>query len=283
MSTPANARADTAAVRIEGLVCRAGRVAGVAGGVAAGFAAGLATDSRLLLDLPQLTIHSGEHVLLVGPNGAGKSTLLRCLGGFMPIAQGQAQVLGRRLGPRPLRRAALRDLRSEVGQLLQGLHPVARLSVLDNTLVGALGRLRRAGGRAALRSLWRSYPANEVDAAMQALQAVGMAARAQDRADSLSGGERQKLAMARLLLQRARLVLADEPTASLDPAAAQQACALLRQAAAGATLLTVVHEPALLPLLGDRVLGLRAGRLVFDRPVGQVDDSLLADLYRRDT
>ena len=143
--------------------------------------------------------------------------------------------------------------------------------------------MRRAGGSAALRSLWRSYPANEVDAALQALHAVGMAARAQDRADSLSGGERQKLAMARLLLQRARLVLADEPTASLDPAAAQQACALLRQAAAGATLLTVVHEPALLPLLGDRVLGLRAGRLVFDRPVGQVDDRLLADLYRRET
>ncbi len=274
MSTPANARAGAAAVLVEGLVCRAGRPQHGGGA------------GRVVLDLPQLRIEAGERVVLVGPNGAGKSTLLRCLSGFIQPSQGRVVVLGRLLdspagksfGRRAVPRAALRSLRCEVGQLLQGLHLVARLSVLDNTLIGALGRLH---GGSAWRSLWRSYPAAEVNAAHQALQAVGLADRAHEQVDQLSGGERQKVAMARLLLQRPHLVLADEPTASLDPAAAQAACALLRQTATGATLLTVVHEPALLPVLGERVLGLRDGRLVFDRPVAQVDAALLAALYQR--
>ena len=291
MSTPANARAGTAAVLVDGLVCRAGRhQAGANGDSGDSAAAGAA--GRVLLDLPQLRINQGERVVLVGPNGAGKSTLLRCLSGFTQPNQGRAVVLGhlldrpasswsgRLLNQGQLPRAQLRQLRREVGQLLQGLHLVARLSVLDNTLMGALGRLQ---GAAAWRSLWRQYPAAEVAAAHAALQAVGLATRLHERVDSLSGGERQKVAMARLLLQRPRLVLADEPTASLDPAAAQAACVLLNQVAAGATLLSIVHEPALLPLLGSRVLGLRAGRLVFDRPVAQVDAALLAALYQPQT
>ena len=233
-------------------------------------------QGRVVLDLPALQVAVGEHVVVVGPNGAGKSTLLRCLSGFVQPAQGQMAVLGRELGPKPLARAALRDLRRDVGQVLQGLHLVARLSVLENTLIGSLGRLK---GAAAVRSWWHAFPAEETEAALRALQAVGLAERAHDRADGLSGGQRQKVAMARLLLQQPQLVLADEPTASLDPHAAHAACQLLRRAAAGATLLTIVHEPALVPLLGDRVIGLRAGRLAFDRPAGQVDAALLAELY----
>jgi len=96
----------------------------------------------------------------------------------------------------------------------------------------------------------------------------------------LSGGERQKVALARLLVQRPRLVLADEPTASLDPQAAEAASALLRQSAAGATLISVVHDPALVPLLGDRVIGLRAGQVLFGQPLGGLAPDLLAALYR---
>lgn len=238
----------------------------------------VAAGPRVLLQLPRLQLAAGEHLVVVGPNGAGKSTLLRCLGGFVRPAVGQLQVLGRTLAPPLPSRALLRAHRREVGQLLQGLHLVARLTVLENTLIGALGRLR---GSDAWRSCWRHYPAPEVAAAMAALQAVGMAARGDERVDSLSGGERQKVAMARLLLQRPRLVLADEPTASLDPAATQEAIALLRHAAAstGATLITIVHDPALVPQLGERVLGLRGGQVVLDGPVALLDAAAQARLY----
>ncbi|MGB8149132.1 MAG: ATP-binding cassette domain-containing protein, partial [Azonexus sp.] len=97
-----------------------------------------------------------------------------------------------------------------------------------------------------------------------------------------SGGERQKVAIARLLMQGPRLILADEPTAALDPAAAAEVCHLLRKAAAEATLITVVHNPSLLPLLADRVIGLRQGRIAFDLPIAAVDDEKLVNLYRPD-
>ena len=235
---------------------------------------------RVVLQVPLLTLAHGERAVVVGPNGAGKSTLLRCLSGFVTPTAGRVEVLGRTLfSPmtrQPLPRPALRALRTEVGQLLQGLHLVARLTVLQNTLVGALGRLH---GVHAWRSWWHHFPAEEVAAAQQALHAVGMAGHADERVDRLSGGERQKVAMARLLLQRPRLVLADEPTASLDPAAAHAACALLSQVAQGATLITIVHDPALVPLLGERVIGLRGGRIVFDGPAHALDAAALADLY----
>ena len=113
-----------------------------------------------------------------------------------------------------------------------------------------------------------------------ALRAVGLLAKADERTDKLSGGERQKVAIARMLMQRARLILADEPTASLDPLAAAEICRQLALAAKGATLITVVHNPSLIPLLADRVLGLRQGKLVFDMPVSTLDDASLAGLYR---
>ena len=233
-------------------------------------------SGRVLLQVDHLRVAPGECVVVVGPNGAGKSTLLRCLTGFVTPGSGRVEVLSRTLAPQTLASPALRALRADVGQVLQGLHLVARLSVLQNTLVGALGRLR---GVHAARSWWHQFPVDEVEAARRALQAVGLTERADDRVDRLSGGERQKVAMARLLLQRPRLVLADEPTASLDPAAAHAACALLRQAAEGATLISIVHDPALVPLLGSRVLGLRGGRIVFDGPAHALDAAVLSGLY----
>jgi phosphonate transport system ATP-binding protein len=235
------------------------------------------TGGRIVLDVPWLQLQSGQHVALIGPNGAGKSMFLRCLTGFAKPTSGQVQVLGRELGePRGLRGAPLRGLRAEVGQVLQGLHLVQRVSVLDNVLMGALGRLR---GVQAWHSWARSFATTEHEQAHRALAAVGLAGRAEERADRLSGGERQKVAIARMLMQHPRLILADEPTANLDPAAAQEICALLRQAAGTATLITVVHDPALLPLLAGRVIGLRHGRVMFDCTLASLSQKDLKDLY----
>jgi phosphonate transport system ATP-binding protein len=232
--------------------------------------------ARTLLQVPQLTIHGGERVALVGPNGAGKSTLLRTLTGFAVPAQGHVQVLGRGLGPgaaAPLTRRGLRELRAQVGQVMQGLHLVPRLTARENVLVGALPRLP------GWRSWARLYPRSLVAQADAALAALGLAAHIHTRADRLSGGERQKVGIARMQLQQPRMILADEPTAALDPAAVAEACRALQQAAHGATLVTVVHQPTLLPLLAERVLGLRGGRIVWDLPLPAVDATALADLY----
>ncbi len=230
-------------------------------------------QGRIILQIDHLHVHAGERVAVVGHNGAGKSTLLKVLSGLVPISQGRVQVLGAHVSP-GMRQQDLRALRSKVGHLWQGLHLVGRLRALDNVLIGALGRIR------GWRSWLRLYAAPEQALARLALERVGAADLADVRCDQLSGGERQKVALARLLMQGPELVLADEPTAALDPVAAAQSCAQLFQAAQQATLITVVHNTALLPLLADRVIGLRQGRVMFDLPTAQVNDTVLNQLYQ---
>jgi phosphonate transport system ATP-binding protein len=234
---------------------------------------------RTLLQLSSLVVREGERLALLGPNGAGKSTLLRLLGGAVRPARGEVQVLGvpvaRRSGP-PLAGEALRALRGQVGQVIQGLPLVARLSALENTLIGALAR---DDALPAWRSWARVYPAPLAQEARCLLAQLGLGARAQVRADRLSGGERQKVAIARALMQRPRLLLADEPTSALDPSSTEVVLRLLHQAGA-ATRITVVHQAALLPGLAERVIGLAGGRLVFDLPRAEVSAGRLRDLYR---
>lgn len=233
-----------------------------------------ATGGPMSLQINHLHIAQGERVAIVGHNGAGKSTLLRLLSGFVRPTAGRVIVLGRSLHT-PLPANSLRALRCEVGQIMQDLHPVERLTMLENVLIGCLGRTRGWRGWA------RCFPHVEVKAAQAALRAVGLLARAGARADELSGGERQKLALARLLMQRPHLILADEPTAALDPVAAREVCQLLVRASAGATLVSVVHNPALLPLLADRVVGMKHGTLDFDLPMAAVNLDRLDAFYRQ--
>lgn len=237
------------------------------------------TAGRLLLDVPALTVQVGERVALVGPNGAGKSTLLNVLSGFRPPTRGQVCVLGRRFGGADVPALSpddWRKLRAEIGQVMQSLHLVPRLTALDNTVLGALAR---PGAMPLWRSWLRCYPAALRQEATDALADLGLAQRLHARADQLSGGERQKVSLARLRLQRPQLVLADEPTSALDPSATQQACQALLATARQATLLSVVHDPALLPLLADRVIGLQGGQLVFDVPIDELGTHLLEPLY----
>jgi phosphonate transport system ATP-binding protein len=238
----------------------------------------VAVGNRVLLDVPHLAIAPGERVAVVGPNGAGKSTLLKLIGGLAVPTQGSVQVLG--LDRQLMRSRERRDLRRDTGLLMQGLHLVPRLSARENVLVGALARLR---GADALRSWCRWYPDALRAEADSALTALGLADRARTRADRLSGGERQKVALARVQLQRPRLLLADEPTSALDPAATREVCLALRAMAdePGRTLLTVVHDLELLPLLATRVIGIADGRVRWDRPISEVMPALLKALYER--
>lgn len=219
----------------------------------------VSVGSQVLLRDVGLRIAPGERVALVGHNGAGKSTLLKALAGFGHVSGGSLRVLDTEL--RHLRApATLRRLRSRVAQVHQGLHLVARLSALDNVLIG---------GAARQTSAWtwmRRWPDAERRAAQAALVRVGLGGSAHRRTDTLSGGERQKVAIARALHQGAPLMLADEPTASLDAEAADEVAGLLAAVAVErrATLVCVVHDLDLLPRLADRAIALRRGIVVAD-------------------
>jgi phosphonate transport system ATP-binding protein len=229
---------------------------------------------RRLLDIPSLRVEPGERVAVIGPNGAGKSSLLRILTGLVRPTAGEVWVLGRPLH-QGLDASDWRCLRAEVGLVHQGLHLVPRLTARENVLIGALAHpLPR------WRSWSRLYPLAWVTEADAALARFGVAECAELRADRLSGGERQKVALARLLMQRSRLVLADEPTAALDPSSAALACEGLRSAPRDGTLLAVVHQAELLSLLADRVIALCDGRVAWDRPRAAINAKALADLYR---
>lgn len=230
------------------------------------------SGSHFVLRVDKLRIVHGERVAIVGHNGAGKSTLFRLLSGFIVADEGRVQILQRDLHSQLTAKEMLK-LRCEVGQVMQGLHLVQRLSIIENVLIGCLGRFH------GWRSWARIYPESEIVAACQALRSVGLLSSRHMRTDRLSGGERQKVAIARLLLQRPQLILADEPTAALDPNAAREVCQLIKQAAAESTLISIVHNPALLPLLADRVIGLKGGGVAFDLPVAAVDEACLDDLY----
>jgi len=235
------------------------------------------TGHTVLLDAVSIDIDARERVAIVGHNGAGKTTLLRVLSGLVPATSGEVEVLGRRID-RAIRPDDLRALRSGIGQVFQGLHLVGRLSALENVLIGALGRTR------SLLACVRLFPAAERARAYAALESVGVAHRADMRVDRLSGGERQKVAIARALNQAPRILLADEPTASLDPPAAREIAELLSSIAASARipLVTVGHTTTLLPLLADRVIGLSGGRVAFDHPIGAIDRATLDALYTGD-
>ena len=227
---------------------------------------------RRILKVDSLHISRGEKVAILGRNGAGKSTLLRCLNGFVKPTTGHIVVNSHTVFP--LRRERdLRLVRAQVGQVLQGLHLVARLSAMENVLVGGLARMPR------LRSWARIFTNEETQRAQAALKAVGMAHLAEKRADKLSGGERQKVAIARMLMQEPELVLADEPTAALDPTAADEVCELLVKATENSTLITVVHNVSLVPLLSQRVIGLKAGEVVLDCVSNELTQAQLDHLY----
>ena len=219
-----------------------------------------------------LTVPPGQAVALLGPSGAGKTSLLRLLAGQLRPAAGQVSVGGHDLS----RLRTRRELAALVGLLPQQLDLVPQLSVKHNVQAGALGRW------SVLRSLGALVLPLEHPPARAAVVRMGLDGRFEDRVVELSGGEQQRVALARLLVQDPALLLADEPVSSLDPARAEHLLDLLRTAARedGRTLVTSLHDPELARRSVDRMVGLRNGQVVFDLPPHEVGPELLADLYR---
>jgi phosphonate transport system ATP-binding protein len=218
-----------------------------------------------------VTIAAGERVAVVGPSGAGKSTLLRLLNTSLAPSCGHVAVLGREVPALSAR--DLRALRARVGTIYQQLHLVPQASVMQNVVSGRLGRISL--GRALLALLSRA----EAERVRAVLAQVGIPEKIYERVDRLSGGEQQRVAIARALYQEPEIVIADEPLASLDPARSAEIMELLARTFAGRTMVVSTHrlEP-LLPHV-SRVVGLRAGALVFDLPSAALSLDDLARLY----
>jgi phosphonate transport system ATP-binding protein len=231
-------------------------------------------ESLALADL-DLQIFAGERVAIVGSSGAGKSTLIRLLNGTLLPTQGEVRVLGHSLRHLPPYR--LRLVQQQIGTIYQQFHLVDNLAVIHNVNAGHLGRWSLL--KAALSLL---YPL-DIGTAAKALQRVGIPEKLYARTDQLSGGQQQRVALARVLVQNPLAILADEPVASLDPELSRDIMALLRELVveAGKTLVVSLHSIDLARWYCDRIIGLRAGRVLFDQPAAALSEAMIMDLYRR--
>ncbi|HET6380280.1 MAG TPA: phosphonate ABC transporter ATP-binding protein [candidate division Zixibacteria bacterium] len=222
-----------------------------------------------------LEIPDGQMMVIVGLSGAGKSTLIRAINGLVPLSEGDVTIDGvsvRRANPRQLR-----QLRSKIGMIFQTFNLVKRTTVLNNVL---MGRLHSTG---TLRSLLGWYRAEDVEVAMQALERVGIVEKAYVRAANLSGGQQQRVGIARALAQQPKIILADEPVASLDPPTSHVVMRDLQRINRELKITTIVnlHFLDLAKVYGERIIGLRQGELVYDGTAAEADENVFRDIYGR--
>ena len=222
-----------------------------------------------------LRVDDGEFVVVVGLSGAGKSTLLRALNGLVPATSGSITIDGTEVVGAGA--AELRVIRSRIGMIFQTFNLVHRTSVLNNVLMGRLSAVP------AWRSTLGLWPSAEREAALQALERVGIVEKAYVRASNLSGGQQQRVGIARALAQEPAVMLADEPVAALDPVTSRQVMGdLLRiNREMGITTLVNLHFLDLAREFGRRLVGLRDGEVVFDGDISDVTDDTFQEIYGR--
>ena len=231
-----------------------------------------------------LEVEKGEFLGIIGPSGAGKSTLLRCINRLVEPTAGEIlvpeaiflpQANGTRLNVLQLKRRELRLLRRKVGMIFQQFNIVRRLSVLDNVLAGGLGYQSSLGS-----CLGLFHPQHKRRALMN-LKRVGILEHAYKRADLLSGGEQQRVAIARTLMQQPAIILADEPVSNLDPKLARQVLDILKRVCLedGITALVSLHTLELTREYASRVVGLKRGQVVFDGSIKDLTEPVVGKIY----
>ena len=233
-------------------------------------------NGTLALDDVSFTVPQGQVLTLLGLSGSGKSTLLRHINGLHAPTSGSVNVLGTDVRANDKR--GLRQMRRDIGFVFQQFGLVGRVTCMENVLQGALGRL--FGPRIGVRS----YPVAMRREALEHLERVGLLAQAFQRADTLSGGQMQRVAIARSLMQQPKIMLADEPVASLDPESSVQVLELIVRIAReeGMTTILSLHQVELAMDWSDRIIGLRAGRMVLDSATADVNQSQVMRLYKSD-
>lgn len=224
-----------------------------------------------------LTVDQGEMVGLIGASGSGKSTLIRLIAGFETIDKGPGNIrlFGTDCQTNGRKNNAIRELRHDIGVIFQQFNLVGRLTLLMNVLVGRLGRISR------LRGTFGMFPKEDRIKALEALERVGIVDKAYQRASTLSGGQQQRAAIARALTQEAKLILADEPIASLDPASAERVMTILRSINQQdkVTVIVSLHQIDHAFKHCDRIIALKEGEILHDARVSDITKEDLESLY----
>ncbi len=227
----------------------------------------------LALNNVDIEVPAGQVMALIGPSGAGKSTLIRCVNRLVEPTTGRVELDGEDITR--VRGSRLRMARRQMGMIFQNYALVERLSVMENVL----------SGRLAYVGFWRSYlrkfPQSDVQQAFQMLTRVGLETMLDKRGDELSGGQKQRVGIARALMQNPKLLLVDEPTASLDPKTSRQIMRLICELSREQNLAAVIniHDVLLAQQFVDRIVGLRAGEVVFDGTPAELTPDILTLIY----
>jgi phosphonate transport system ATP-binding protein len=220
-----------------------------------------------------LTIEGRGITAIIGPSGTGKSTLVRCINRLVDPSSGAIHFQGQDLAQ--LSGAALRHARRKIGMVHQEYNLVERLSVMENVLSGRLGYM------SAWKAWLRKYSQEDIRKAFELLDAVGLGDFANRRADQLSGGQRQRVGIARALMQDPDLILADEPTSSLDPKTSVEVMEIMVKLAGarGIPVVINIHNVELAKRFANRIIGMARGEVVFDGLPEDLKDHHLADIY----
>jgi phosphonate transport system ATP-binding protein len=218
-------------------------------------------------------IKKGEFVSVIGPSGAGKSTLLRCINRMIEVSKGEVRFEGMLVGQ--LKRKDLKKLRSTIGMIFQHYNLVDRLTVIENVLHG------RLGSKSTLAGALGRYTREEKKQAMDVIAMLGLAEQVYQRCDRLSGGQKQRVGIARALVQDPKMILCDEPIASLDPGASKIIMEQLKRFSKEMhiTLIVNLHQVDVALKYSDRILGVNKGRLVFDGGPGDLSPERISEIY----
>ncbi|KQL51191.1 phosphonate ABC transporter ATP-binding protein [Heyndrickxia shackletonii] len=223
-----------------------------------------------------LKINKGDFVVIVGLSGAGKSTLLRSINRLHEISEGEIMIDGKSITA--AKGKSLRHIRRDIGMIFQNFNLVKRSSVIRNVLSG------RVAYHSTIRTLLGLFPKQDVELALNALGRVNIQEKAYSRADELSGGQQQRVSIARALAQEAKIILADEPVASLDPFTTRQVMDDLKRInqELGITTIVNLHFVDLARQYATRIIGIRAGEVVYDGPVEEATDEVFSQIYGRE-